>query len=144
MTLYTDIRGRSAKELKFCSHQPLQFLLNALIIKAVSSFTEAEISNSTRVPWYIFGAVSAAVTFALLAATIALTRFLQNRRKDRQQIHEEQLATSATSQAGNNIKQDLVFVRSFTNPAYTSSTNDLRSKGFRHEIRPIKVAWAQT
>ena len=51
------------------------------------------------------------------------------------QSHKEQ----AASQAGKEIKQDLVFLASFTNPAQTSSTSDLRSEGLRHEIWPIKA-----
>ena len=74
--------------------------------------------------------------FALVAAITMPICFIRNRRKDRQQTHNEQ---QATSQAGNEIKQDLVSVASITNPAYTSSTIDVRSKGLRHEIWPIKA-----
>ena len=74
--------------------------------------------------------------FALVAAITLFICFIQNRRNDRQQTHKEQQATSQTE---NEIKQDLVFVASFTNPAYASSTIDLRSKDLRHEIWPIKA-----
>lgn len=72
--------------------------------------------------------------FAVVAAIALLICFLQGRRKDRQQSHKEQ----AASQAGEETKQDLVFLASFTNPAYTLSTSDLRSEGLRHEIWPIE------
>lgn len=100
--------------------------------KAVSSFTDI-IPSSTRTPWYIFAAVSAAAVFVVVAAIAVLICFLQRRRKDRQHSSKEQ----AASQVGKEIKQDLVFLASFTNPAYTS-TSDIKSEGLRLEIWPIK------
>ena len=72
--------------------------------------------------------------FALVAAIAVLTCFLQHRRKVRQQRDKEQ----AASQAGKEIKQDLVFLASFTNLAYTSSSSSDLTSGLRHEIWPIK------
>lgn len=66
--------------------------------------------------------------FAVVTAIAVLICVFQSRPKDSKQSHNEQ----ADSRAGKEIQQDLVFASSFTNPAYTSSSD------FRPEIWSIK------
>lgn len=72
--------------------------------------------------------------FAVIAAITVLICSLKGRRKNLQYSAQEQPAPSKVEKK---INQDLVFVASFTNLAYASSS-DLKSEGLRHEIWPIK------
>ncbi|XP_078360273.1 sushi domain-containing protein 2-like isoform X2 [Oculina patagonica] len=89
------------------------------------------VSNST--PWYIFAAVSAAAMFVVVAAIIVVSCFLKDRRKNRKRDKNQ-----ANSQDGKGIKEDLVFVGSFSNPAFAASSSDLKSEGLRYEIWPVR------
>lgn len=72
--------------------------------------------------------------FVVVAAITVVSCFLKGRRKDRKRDKEQ-----ASSQVGKEIKEDLVFVGSFSNPAFAASSSDLNtSEGLRHEIWPFR------